>query len=139
VRGVNEGIGMAYPVDIKFINEAERKLGVKFPSTFVLRMVKNNGDEAVTPEDSWVLYPFLDTSDRKRLKRTCNDIVQETKKAREWPRFPEAAIAIGDNGGGDRLMLLPRADEPSVLGPVYWWDHETGELIFAADDFGDLE
>ena len=33
---------MAFPVDIKFIDEAERKLGVKFSSTFVLRMVKNN-------------------------------------------------------------------------------------------------
>jgi hypothetical protein len=130
---------VAFPVDIKFINEAEVKLGVKFPAPFVLRMAQNNGGEVVASRDSWELHPFLDTSDRKRLKRTCNDIVHETKVAREWPRFPEKAIAIGSNGGGDRLVLLPRADDATVLGSVYWWDHETGELVFIADDFGDLE
>ena len=58
---------------------------------------------------------------------------------RERARFPEKAIAIGSNGGGDELVLLPRTDAPTVLGPVYWWDHETGELIFIAHDFGELE
>ncbi len=130
---------MAFPVDIKFANEAERKLGVKFPASFVVRMVKHNGGEVSTAADSWQLHPFLDSSDRKHLKRTCNDIVLETKKAREWPDFPENAIVIGSNGGGDRLVLLPSSDAPAILGPVYWWDHETGELIFVSDDFGDLE
>ena len=39
---------MAFPVDIRFINEAERKLGVKFPASFVVRMVRNNGGEVST-------------------------------------------------------------------------------------------
>lgn len=129
---------MPFPVDIKFVNEAERKLGVKYPAAFVLCMVKNNGGEVSTPSDTWQLYPFLDTSDRKRLKRTCNDIVHETKEAREWSGFPKDAIAIGTNGGGDQLVLRPSPDAPGVLGPVYWWDHETGELNFICDDFGDL-
>jgi hypothetical protein len=102
-------------------------------------MVKNNGGEIAIGSDCWQLFPFFDSSDRTRLKRTCNDIVHETKEARDWSRFPENAIAIGANGGGDRLVLLPSADEPSVLGPVYWWDHEAGELVFVADDFGDLK
>jgi hypothetical protein len=130
---------MAFSVDIKFISEAERRLGMKFPATFVLRMVKNNGGEVRTSGDSWQLHPFRDTSDRKRLKRTCNDIVLETRKAREWSEFPKNAIVIGSNGGGDRLVLLPSPDAAAILGPVYWWDHEASELIFMSDDFGDLE
>jgi hypothetical protein len=102
-------------------------------------MVKSNGGEVSTPIDYWQLFPFLDTSDRKRLKRSCNDIVLETNKARERAGFPADVIAIGDNGGGDLLVLGPRTDDPCILGPVYWWDHETGELIEICDDFGDLE
>ena len=129
---------MPYPVDVKYVNEAERKLGVKFPASFVVRMVNNNGGDVAAWPDAWNLYPFLDTSDRKRLKRTCNDIVSETKKARTWPGFPADAVAMGANGGGDYLVLLPSPDAPKVLGPVCWWDHETGELNFICDDYDNL-
>lgn len=129
---------MPFPVDVKFVTEAERKLGVKFPASFVTRMVRSSGGEVDTPPDSWVLFPFLDMSDRKRLKRTCNDIVLETRKAREWCGFPRDGVAVAANGGGDLLVLMPRRDAPEILGPVYWWDHETGELIFVADDFDEL-
>jgi hypothetical protein len=130
---------MPFPVDISYINDAERKLGVRFPASFVVRMSKRNGGDLPAAIDVWQLHPFLDTSDRTRLKRTCNDIVTETKKARQRPSFPEHAVAIGANGGGDELILLPRPDANNVLGPLYWWDHETGELKFICDDFSDLE
>jgi len=94
---------MPFPVDIKYVTEAERKLGVEFPAAFVIRMVKNNGGELSTPTECWELYPFLDSSDRKRRKRTCNDIVLETRKARDWPDFPADVVAIGGNGTGDRF------------------------------------
>jgi hypothetical protein len=130
---------MPFPVDIKYVNETERKLGVKFPASFVVRMVKNNGGQVSTPPDAWQLYPFLDSSDRKRLGRTCNDIIRETKQARTWPDFPQGAIAIGSNGCGDHLVLLPQPDSPSNLGhEVYWWDHETGEIHKIADDFNQI-
>jgi hypothetical protein len=130
---------MPFPIDIKYVNETERKLGVKFPPSFVVRMVNNNGGEVLTPPDAWQLYPFLDTSDRKRLARTCNDIVRETANAKEWPSFPPQAVAIGGNGCGDQLVLLPQPDAPSCLGhEVYWWDHETGELRKVADDFDEI-
>jgi hypothetical protein len=129
---------MAFPVDIKFINEAERKLGVKFPATFIVRMAKNNGGQVNAMGDQWELHPFFDISDRTRVKRTCNDIVRETNEARQWRGFPEQAIAIGSNGTGDSLVLVPSPDAPGILGPVYFWDHETGELSLVADDFGDL-
>lgn len=130
---------MPFPVDIKCIHEAESKLGIKFPAAFVVKMTKLNGGSVSTPPDRWELYPFMDTSDRKRLARTCNDIVRETKNAKDWPDFPPNAVAIGANGCGDQLILLPQADTPGYLShEVFWWDHETGEVQHVADDFSDL-
>ena len=34
---------MLFPVDVKYVKEAERKLRIKFPASFVVRMVANNG------------------------------------------------------------------------------------------------
>lgn len=130
---------MPFPVEIKFINDAEAKLGVKFPASFVVKMTKLNGGSVATEIDDWQLFPFLDSSDRKRLARTCNDIVRETRSARESPHFPHEAVAIGANGGGDHLILLPQPDAPHLLShEVFWWDHETGEIIQVADDFSEL-
>jgi hypothetical protein len=130
---------MPFPIDIKYVNEAERKLGVKFPPSFLVRMVKNNGSEVSLPPDVWQLYPFLDSSDRKRLASTCNDIVRETAKAKEWLDFPQQAVAIGSNRCGDQLVLLPQPNAPTHLSQeVYFWDHETGELHKVADDFDEI-
>ncbi len=30
-------------------------------------------------------------------------------------------------------------DAPTILGPVYWWDHETGGLIFECNDFAEID
>lgn len=130
---------MPFPVDIKYINETERKLGVKFPPSYVVQMVRENGGSVETSFDTWFLYPIFDTSDKKRLKRTCNDVVRETKSAKDWPDFPPDAVAIGANGGGDQLILIPQKDDPKLLAhEVCWWDHETGDIAKIADDFEDL-
>jgi hypothetical protein len=48
-------------------------------------------------------------------------------------------VVIGNNGGGDLLVLLPSPDAPERLQhDVYWWDHETGEIHHVASDFADL-
>ena len=121
------------------VNETERKLGVKFPPAYVTRMVKSNGGNVQMPLDVWLLYPIFDNSDKKRLKRSCIDVVRETKAAKDWPDFPADAVTIGTNGGGDQLVFIPQSHVPELLAhEVYWWDHETGELNKAADDFGDL-
>jgi hypothetical protein len=135
---------MPFPVDIEFIKRTEEKLGVKFPPSFRLRMSKSNGGDARTSiggwDEYWQLNPFFDTSDKTRLKRTCNDIVRETKSANDWPDFPPEAVAIGANGGGDLLILLPDSDDPSRLqDAVFWWDHETGEVEKIADDFDEIQ
>lgn len=90
---------MPFPVEEQYIIQTERKLSVTFPDSFRKKMMRENGGEILTEVDDWQLYPFLDASDRKRLTRTANDIVRETEQAREWRDFPEAAVAIGENGG----------------------------------------
>ena len=49
------------------------------------------------------------------------------------------AIAIGDNGGGDRLVFCFHARTALRSWSRVLVDHATGELISVADDFGDLE
>ena len=129
---------MPFPVDEKFILQAEQKLSVRFPASFRERMMKDNGGEVETSPNAWQLYPFMDTSDKKRLKRTCNDITRETASARQWDSFPRDAVTVGANGCGDQLVLIP-TDDPAVLqDAVFWWNHETGEIHKVADDFKEM-
>ena len=129
---------MPFPVDIQFVKAAEQLLGVLFPPSFVVRMVRQNGGEVFAGGDCWQLYPFFDSSDRTRLKRTCNDIVRETKSDRDRPGFPSKAVAIATNGTGDRLVLIA-AEDGMLSHEVYWWDHETDALNKVADDFSELQ
>jgi hypothetical protein len=128
-----------FPLEESQLSASETKLGVKFPASFKQRMMRENGGEVETGDDAWELHPFLDASDKKRLARTCNDIIRETETAKGWKGFPADAIAIGANGCGDRLILRPDAVNPAALGAtVYWWDHETGQVHKVADDFSEL-
>lgn len=128
---------MAFPVEEKFIEKAEEELGVKFPLSFRHKMMRLNGGGVEVSTDYFELHPFYDTSDKKRIKRTCNSIVHETKTAREHYRLPTNLIVIGNNGGGD--VLVYKIEENGIIDPkVYWLDHETEELVFAANDFSEL-
>jgi len=130
---------MSFPVEERFIVETEKKLGAKLPPDYARKMMNENGGNVQTPPDAWVLYPIFDTSDKKRLKRTCNDVVRETQNARGWTDFPDNAVAIGSNGSGDQLVLLRDDACPESLGDeVFWWNHETGELSLIASRFSDL-
>ena len=129
---------MALPLDIAFLKRAETNLGRKLPLGYAVKMCRENGGDIATGSDSWLLFPIFDDSDRKRLKRTCNDIIRETTWARDWPRFPQDALAIGANGCGDKLVLLADQETDRFSDEVYWWDHETGELNQVADSFEEL-
>jgi hypothetical protein len=129
---------MPFAVDIQFVKRAEAKLERALPLGYVAKMCRSNGGEVSTGTGNWWLYPILDDSDKKRLKRTCHDIIRETVAAKQWPDFPTEALAIGHNGGGDKLVLLPEQGSPRFGDSVYWWDHETGELNKVAEDFADL-
>ena len=130
---------MPFPVELQYIHAAEAKLSVTFPSSFKGTMLRDNGGSVEAAGDEWSLYPFLDSSDKKRIARTCNDIVRETLKSREWTNFPPGAVAIAGNGTADQLVFIPKAGVPNELDPaVYGWDHETGEVGKVADDFAEL-
>ena len=56
--------------------ETEAILEAKLPKDYREAMKLDNGGEATTEEDDWELYPIKDTSDRKRMSRTCNHIIK---------------------------------------------------------------
>lgn len=130
---------MAFPVDIKYIIETEQEIGFAFPDSFKAKMTHENGGELMTDNDDWQLFPFFDKSDKKRISRTCNHIVLETKQARSWHNFPSNGIAIASNGSEDFLLLLPAKENDKKLNDViYIWFQETGEIEKVADTIDEL-
>ena len=122
---------MPFPVDIKYIIETEQELGLVFPNSFKSKMTKENGGELMTEDNDWQQFPFFDKSDNKRISRTCNHIILETKQARMWNNFPDNAIV--SNGSGDNLILLPFDNNNKKLKEeIYLWQHETGDIQLVA-------
>lgn len=130
---------MPFPLDPKYIEETEKELGVIFPPLYKTKMINENGGEAGTEDEGWSLFPFFDKSDDKRISRTCNHLILETKNAREWNNFPQNAVAIGENGCGDFLILQRVSETGSELSetPYSWW-HETGEIHAVGKSINDL-
>jgi len=130
---------MAFPIDIKYIIETEQELGLAFPDNFKSKMTQVNGGELMTEDDDWQLFPFFDKSDNKRISRTCNHIILETNQAKQWENFPVNGIAIGSNGCGDLLLLLPtKEDNRKLSDEIFMWFHETGETEKIADSINEL-
>lgn len=115
---------MALPTERSYIEKAESILGKKLPSWLVERLLNENGGEIVTDDDDWQLFSVLDNRDAKHLKRSAMQIITETQTAKTWEDFPQDAIAIAENGMGDRLILLPE-DEQSFGETVYLWEHDS--------------
>ncbi len=129
---------MAFPVQEKYILNAETELDVTFPDSFRKRMMLNNGGVVEIDSDYFELYPFYDFSERKRVKRTCNSIVHETVNSRVNYGLSEKLIEIGHNGGGDVLVYRIKSNR-NVDSTIYILDHETGELEIVARDFAELD
>ena len=130
---------MPFPIEEQWIEETERKLGVRFPDSYRVSMKRLNGGEIKAAKEWWTLHPILDKSDLKRIKRTCNDVVHETTYHKSWPGFPENACAIAANGYGDQLIFLSSHTSPTTFDrAVYYWNHETREVNTIAEDFADL-
>lgn len=127
---------MPFPVDVTQVEATEQRLGARFPQSFRERMMRENGGEVDAADDTWTLNPVLDASDRKRLARTCNDILRETEQSKKWRGWPANALCIGNNGAGDHLVFLL---DSGTIGPsVFVWRHEIAELQKVAEDFTEL-
>lgn len=112
------------PVDVKFIENTEKELSVKFPPNYRDKMKKDNGGELSSRHcEWWELFHFFDTTNRKTITKTCINIIRETKSAKKWYGLPENAIAIGTDRFGNYLFFLPKKDDPDVLEDVVyaWW------------------
>lgn len=127
---------MAFDLDEKYIVECEKELGATLPPNYRSAIKQENGGEIETDEDTWEQYPIFDKSDKKRLSRTCNHIIAETKYCEGWNGFPENAVAIANNGFGDQMVFLKSSNK--LGNKVYFWSHETGELSVLAEDFSEL-
>ena len=129
---------MPFPIEEKYIKTAEKKLSGRFSHHYRNQMMLCNGGTVLAKNDSWNLFPILNPASKKLFKLTCNDIVRETDSAKKWYGFPDNAIAIGENGGGDKLVFL-RASKSKYRNEVYLWDHETTEMTIIAKSFSELK
>ena len=130
---------MPFPVDISCVLKAEARLGQELPTAHVASMLGKNGGDVNAAGQSRCLHPILDDTDKVRLKRTCNDIVYETREARDWEGFPEAAVSIAHDGAGNYLLLMPDPGQTKRLAEVVFrWDHETREIEPVAPSFAAL-
>lgn len=127
---------MGLPVDERFIVEMQYELDVVFPVMFLWAMKGENGGTTLFANQQWTIYPFPDKSDPEARKRTEANIFRHTLSARELDYFPPNGIAIGDNGRGDRLILLPADPYGNQLGEtIYVWLQKNGEIDVLSENF----
>lgn len=144
-------MAVSLPVAEQYLRQAEEKLGCRFPQAYVRRMTAANGGVIRLPgqRELWELYPIWDTSDKKRLKKTFNDVVRATEQLRISQGFPTGAVAIGSSLSGDaffaesaeQLIFLPTGGSDIGLNEtVYRWDHTLpGEALELAQSFAEFE
>ncbi len=60
---------MPFPIDEKYIQQAEQQLGFIFPMSFKSKMQQLNGGEVIADDDQWLLFPFL----TKPIKSASNE------------------------------------------------------------------
>ena len=131
---------MAFPIDVKYIEESEKELGLLFPESFKQKMMKCNGGELIYNDNDWQIIPFFDKVDKKRISRTCNHIIRETNEAKQWSGFPNNAITIGYDSYGNKLILLPkRLNKKKLQETIYEWNHKTGKIIKIATNINEFE
>lgn len=128
---------MGFDLAEQFIQEAEDALGATLPDAYRAAMMTNNGGTVDAANEEWELILIKDSSDRKRLARSCNDIVSESKSFRKWIGFPVDAVAIAENGSGDCILFLRDGDRFHTA--PYVWNHETGTIAKISDDFSALD
>lgn len=127
---------MPFDLSEEQLRATESEIGAAFPDSYRRLMMQSNGGAVSAKSDHWNLIPLRDTSDRKRVSRTANHVIAETKSFSGFPSWHENAFAIAENGTGDALIMFRDGDrfEPQV----FYWSHEDGALELVAEDFSAL-
>lgn len=124
---------MSWPVAESYVEACEKALGSRFPESYRVAVMNLNGGAVQCDGDTWKLHPIWDKSDKKRLKRTANDVARETNAMASWAGWPSNAICIAANGTGDALVFLTGSN--STDDAIYRWSHETGRTKEVSKDF----
>ena len=101
---------MPFPVEPKYIQAAEQSLGIQLPPRFKARLSAENGGEILLEPDnedsSCTLLPVFDTSDKKRLRHTCNHIAKDWRQSMR--RLPAPIARISATARRSHLPLVER-------------------------------
>lgn len=110
--------------DDKSIDQAEQKLGIKYPQIIRERLKEHNGFY-------WGYFRFFCVLDEEDKFHTFDDVVRENENSSAgWKQYlPEGYIVIANED------LLCLALNTKKNGKVYFYDHESGKLeVFAQTD-----
>jgi len=127
---------VAFDLSEEQLKITESDVGAMFPDSYRLYMMRSNGGACSAKSDNWNIIPIRDASDRKRLSRTANHVLIETKSFSEFPNWHEGAFAIAENGTGDALVMFLK--DMKFEPQIFYWRHENGSLELVAKDFADL-
>lgn len=108
----------------KVIDQAEQKLGIKYPLIFRNKLKEQNGFY-------WGYFRFFCVFDEEDKLHTFDDVVKENENpSAGWKQYlPKGYVAIANN---DLLCLTLNTKKD---GKVYFYDHGSGELeVFAQSD-----
>lgn len=78
---------MAFDIEHKYIEEAERELEATLPLDYKSIMSKNNGGDIILNQDLFQAFPIFDKSTKKRISRTCNHIIVENARNKKTSKF----------------------------------------------------
>jgi hypothetical protein len=123
------GNGPAGPVREEYVAALEEALGQALPPVLRARLLRQNGGRL----GEWRLHPVRDSSDRRAMKRTAEDIAHLTRLAQREPGFPGDAVSIAHNYSmADQLVLVPDPVTGRLSEQVFRWDRTAGVRPFAA-------
>jgi hypothetical protein len=110
--------------DDKSIDQAEQKLGIKYPPIIRDKLKEHNGFY-------WGYFRFFCVFDEEDKFHTFDDVVRENENpSAGWKQYlPEGHVAIANE---DLLCLTLNTNKD---GKVYFYDHGSGKLeVFAESD-----
>lgn len=116
---------MAFPASLERIEEAEAQLGITFPAGLRARPARQNGGDLWIEDESWTLFPVWDPATKRTAARSASHVVRETADFHEGyaGAVPSNAVVVGDNEGGDYLLLVGVPPRPAI------WRHEADDLV----------